>query len=145
MFMLQPFSFYLHLSSLLDTKCSGQNTCPDCFSLPGCGWCANSRSTGIGVCMDGTNRGDRNAVCPASRWHYTKCPSKHLSGHHQRAKEPLYFNICIGLVQGRIYMFLHRARFCCSSTGLDLCIYMFLHRVRFWSLNSFPEERCLIH
>jgi len=64
-----------------ETKCSGQNTCQDCFSLPGCGWCANTRSTGIGVCMDGTNRGDLNAVCPAQRWYYTKCPSCQCNGH----------------------------------------------------------------
>ena len=90
MFMLQPFSFYLYLSFLPDTKCSGQNTCQDCFSLPGCGWCANTRSTGIGVCMDGTNRGDLNAVCPAQRWYYTKCPSKHCSGQSTR-KRAIYF------------------------------------------------------
>ena len=26
-----------------------------------------------------------------------------------------------------------------------LCIYMFLHRARLWSLNSFPEEQCLMN
>lgn len=62
----------------LDVKCSSRNTCQGCFGQPGCGWCGDSRGTGIGVCMDGTDRGAINGVCPASRWYYTDCPSKHL-------------------------------------------------------------------
>ena len=46
----------------------------------------------------------------------------------------------------------HQRRLRVSRTGgarlpvrAHLCLCMLLHKGRFWSLNSFPEEQCLVY
>eukprot|EP00794_Sanderia_malayensis_P005708 gene5708-6408_t len=63
--------------------CSEQKSCRDCFNLPGCGWCEDSLQTGLGTCAEGGYNGPmgNTTTCPASRWHFTHCPSCNCNGH----------------------------------------------------------------
>jgi len=63
--------------------------CNDCHTLPGCGWCDDGSSTGLGKCMGG---GDDGPFVPSSnsssqtdrclpkagkkRWFFVECPGK---------------------------------------------------------------------
>ena len=67
----------------LGTKCAYMNTCSDCHTLPGCGWCDDGSGTGLGRCMEGGDDGARSrsvnssdVQCPKERWNFVGCPRK---------------------------------------------------------------------
>ncbi|KAJ8025805.1 Attractin-like protein 1 [Holothuria leucospilota] len=72
-------------------KCSDYETCDMCHKDPACGWCDQGDATGLGTCMEGGDAGPVNvtsddfvvdlALCPASQWHFTECPSCQCNGH----------------------------------------------------------------
>lgn len=69
-----------------------------------CGWCDDGSGTGIGVCVEGGQRGPINPVtgimqrskCPKPNWFFTECPCecvleefpvyKSLNGEAQEAR-----------------------------------------------------------
>lgn len=67
------------------SRCSLHQTCHDCQADVACGWCDDGSGSGIGVCMEGGQRGPVNPVtrathrdkCHAHNWYFTECPRKY--------------------------------------------------------------------
>lgn len=74
-----------HISGV--SRCSLHQTCHDCQADVACGWCDDGSGSGIGVCMEGGQRGPVNPVtrathrdkCHAHNWYFTECPRKFTS------------------------------------------------------------------
>nr|XP_053644243.1 attractin-like [Cherax quadricarinatus] len=71
------------------SRCSIHQTCKDCQADVACGWCDDGSGTGIGVCVEGGQRGPINPVtgimqrskCPKQNWFFTECPLCNCNGH----------------------------------------------------------------
>ncbi|KAK8733971.1 hypothetical protein OTU49_006273 [Cherax quadricarinatus] len=71
------------------SRCSIHQTCKDCQADVACGWCDDGSGTGIGVCVEGGQRGPINPVtgimqrskCPKPNWFFTECPLCNCNGH----------------------------------------------------------------
>ncbi|KAK3875518.1 hypothetical protein Pcinc_019616 [Petrolisthes cinctipes] len=71
------------------SRCSLHQTCHDCQADVACGWCDDGSGSGIGVCMEGGQRGPVNPVtrathrdkCLAPNWYFTECPLCNCNGH----------------------------------------------------------------
>ena len=72
-------------------SCSDIQTCEKCQKNPRCGWCDDGSGTGVGVCMDGseklpyawngTNYNAVRSLCQTQNWHFTSCPDCQCNGH----------------------------------------------------------------
>ncbi|XP_068244853.1 attractin-like protein 1 [Palaemon carinicauda] len=71
------------------SRCRDHQTCLDCQADVACGWCDDGSGTGIGVCMEGGQRGPIDPItsvtqpskCPRTRWFFTRCPLCNCNGH----------------------------------------------------------------
>ncbi|KAG7168510.1 Attractin-like [Homarus americanus] len=71
------------------SRCSIHQTCKKCQADVACGWCDDGSGTGIGMCMEGGQRGPINPVtgimqknkCPKLNWFFTECPLCNCNGH----------------------------------------------------------------
>ncbi|XP_044007084.1 attractin-like protein 1 isoform X2 [Aphidius gifuensis] len=77
-------------SSCRDTNngkewCNFYDSCLDCRSDPGCGWCDDGSKTGKGKCMSGGSKGPntnlKNNYCKINQWFFTSCPVCQCNGH----------------------------------------------------------------
>ncbi|CAG9118569.1 unnamed protein product [Plutella xylostella] len=62
--------------------CAAHASCASCRSEPACGWCDDGGRGGRGACLPG-GAAEPHAphVCPAHRWHFTRCPLCQCNGH----------------------------------------------------------------
>ncbi|GBP16940.1 Attractin [Eumeta japonica] len=83
------------------TGCAVHASCAACRAEPACGWCDDGMGSGRGACLPGGAVAPHDPdVCPAVRWHFTRCPTCQCNGHSLCDESARCIQPCGGRIVG---------------------------------------------